>query len=94
MFRNRLRPVLFAAALAGPTVARAQTPEPVDQAAIAKIRDEGRRRSQVMEIASWLTDVHGPRLTGSPSLRAASEWAVKTMTGWGLANVHQEPWGM
>ena len=39
------------------------------------------RRSKVMEYASMLTDVHGPRLTGSPNLRAAGEWARKTLPG-------------
>ena len=29
-----------------------------------KIRDEGFNRSKIMETASWLTDVYGPRLTG------------------------------
>ena len=64
--------------------------EPVDLAAIQKIREEGGQRSQVMEIASWLTDVYGPRLTNSPQARAAGAWAARTMQGWGLSNVHQE----
>jgi hypothetical protein len=67
--------------------------ERVDSAAIARIQDEGFNRSQVMEITSWLTDVYGPRLTGSPALRQAADWAMKTMTGWGLSNVHLETWG-
>jgi hypothetical protein len=29
-----------------------------------------------MEISSWLTDVYGPRLTGSPNTQKAGEWAV------------------
>jgi carboxypeptidase Q len=90
-----IRHCLFAAmvATAAPGIAHAQTSEPIDRAAIQKVREEGLQRSQVMEIASWLTDVFGPRTTGSAGIRAASEWAVKTMTGWGLANVRQEPWG-
>ena len=32
----------------------------------------------------FLTDVYGPRLTGSPNHKAAAEWAVKQMTEWGL----------
>jgi hypothetical protein len=31
-------------------------------------------------------------VTGTPSLKAADDWAVKTMTSWGLANAHLEPW--
>ena len=46
-----------------------------------------------MDITSYLTDVHGPRLTGSPNIRAAGEWAVKEMQSWGLANARLESWG-
>ena len=45
-----------------------------------------------MEISSWLTDVHGPRLTGSPNTQKAGEWAVAKMKEWGLQNVALEPW--
>jgi hypothetical protein len=64
--------------------------ERVDAAAIAKLKAEGFQRSQVMEIASWLTDVHGPRLTNSPQARAAGDWAMATMKEWGLQNVAME----
>ena len=40
-----------------------------------------------MDVASWLTDVHGPRLSGSPSIQKAGEWAVAKMKEWGLENV-------
>ena len=69
-----------------------QAPEHVDLDAIYRIKEEGFQRSQVMNIMSWLTDVYGPRLTNSPGFRKAGEWAVKEMTGWGLANVKLEPW--
>jgi hypothetical protein len=45
-----------------------------------------------MEISSWLTDVHGPRLTGSPNTQKAAEWAAEKMKEWGLQNVALEPW--
>src|SRR5262245_17844907 len=70
-----------------------QSREPVDLQAVYRIKEEGLQRSKVMEIASYLTDVYGPRLTGSPSIKAAGEWAVKEMQGWGLANATLEPWG-
>jgi carboxypeptidase Q len=66
--------------------------EPIDYASIAKIKAEGLDNSQVMEIASWLTDVHGPRLSGSPGIQKAGEWAVAEMKKWGLVNVALEPW--
>jgi hypothetical protein len=66
--------------------------EKLDYAAIGKIRDEGLNRSQVMDHISWLSDVYGPRTTGSPAIQQASEWAMKKFSEWGLANVHQERW--
>src|SRR5437870_13431583 len=73
------------------TLASAQS-EKLDYAAIGKIRDEGLHRTQVMDHISWLSDVYGPRLTGSPAIQQASEWAMKKFGEWGLANVHQERW--
>jgi hypothetical protein len=58
----------------------------------ARIREEGMQRSQLMRTLHFLTDVYGPRVTGSPSLKAAGEWAVKTMESWGMKNAHLEPW--
>ena len=68
-------------------------PDAVDLAAIQLIKDEGLQRSQVMDTAWNLTEVFGPRLTNSPAIRAAAEWAGKRLTGWGVANVRQEAWG-
>src|SRR5262245_57359220 len=66
--------------------------ERIDPDINARIRDEGMNRSQVMRTLHFLTDVYGPRLTGSPNLKAAGEWAVKAMEGWGMKNGHLEPW--
>jgi carboxypeptidase Q len=66
--------------------------EKLDLDAIYRIKDEGLQRSKVMEIESYLTDVYGPRLTGSPDMKEAAEWAQKTMKDWGLTNVHLESW--
>jgi hypothetical protein len=96
-FSTGHRPLVAAAALGValslvPTAAR-QAAEKVDYEAVYRIKDEGFTRSKVMEIASFLTDVYGPRLTNSPGYRKAGDWAVKEMSGWGLANVKLEPWG-
>jgi len=68
--------------------------EPIDYDAINRIKAQGlvAANSQVMEISSWLTDVHGPRLSGSPGIQKAGEWAVAKMKEWGLENVSLEPW--
>ncbi len=71
--------------------ARAQ--EPIDQAVIARIKIEGFQNSQIMETLSYLTDVYGPRLTGSPNLKAAQEWCRDRLTQWGLDHAQLEPWG-
>ena len=57
-----------------------------------KIRKEGMDNSKIMHTLHFLTDVYGPRLTGSPQHKAAADWAVKQMKEWGLDNVHLEPW--
>jgi hypothetical protein len=72
----------------------AQVPEKLDYAMLGRIREEGLQRSQVMETLSWLADVHGPRLTGSPGFKGAGAYAVERMNKWGLANVKYEPWSM
>lgn len=82
---------VLAAPLAGQNDDRKR--EPVDLQAIYRIKEEGLQRSKVMDIASYLTDVHGPRLTGSPNIRAAAEWAIKEMQAWGLVNATLATWG-
>ncbi len=57
-----------------------------------RIRREALEHSQIMQTLHVLTDVYGPRLTGSPNLKQAGEWAAKQMTSWGLVNAHLEPW--
>ncbi|WP_345949514.1 M20/M25/M40 family metallo-hydrolase [Mucilaginibacter sp. PAMB04274] len=67
--------------------------EAVDQAIVQKIRNEGLKNSQVMKTAFYLTDVAGPRLSGSPGLKNAQNWAVKELQSYGLVNAKLEPWG-
>lgn len=62
----------------------------VDLATVARIKQEALASSQVMEHVGWLSDVYGPRVTGTPQLEQASEWAMKQFTAWGLARVNQE----
>ena len=84
---------IFAALVTPPLTAQwSQGAEKVDLDAIYRIKDEGLQRSKVMEIESYLTDVYGPRLTGSPNFNEAADYAQKTMKEWGLANVHTESW--
>ncbi len=66
--------------------------EQVDVEVMWKIRREALEHSQIMRTLHVLTDVHGPRLTGSPNLRAAQDWVVQQATAWGLKNAHLEEW--
>lgn len=68
--------------------------ERVDETVIAAIKLEGFQHSQVMDTLSWLSDVYGPRLTGSDNFRRAGEWARDRMKTWGLANGALEPYAM
>ena len=61
-----------------------------DRDMIAAIRVEGLHRSQVMETVGWLSDVYGPRLTGSSAIEDAKSWAMQQLRQWGVANVHEE----
>jgi hypothetical protein len=65
--------------------------EPVDQATIARIREEGLQRSRALATFNQLTNVIGPRLTGSPAHKAAADWTRQQMETWGLVNARLEP---
>src|SRR5215210_5181105 len=69
----------------------APTPDPNNP--VTRIMDEGMNRSKVLETLSYLSDVIGPRLTGSPQMKRANEWTRDQMASWGLVNAHVEPWG-
>lgn len=85
--------LLFALTLTGLPVGAQQAQQAKDtNDPIARIKDEGMNRSQVMQTLSYLTDVIGPRLTASPGLKRANEWTRDKMKEWGL-NSHLEPWG-
>lgn len=58
----------------------------------AQIRAEETNNSKIMWIIHEVADVYGPRVTGTPNLKAADDWAVRTMASWGLVNTHLEPW--
>ena len=61
--------------------------ERVDWEVVSRIREEGLQRSQVMDMVGYMSDVLGPRLTASPSMRKAQEWAQQKMREVGLENV-------
>ena len=99
MLKRKLTAALLFCAFVLPVTAFGQTataPAKVYTApddVIAKIKDEGMNRSQVMQTLSYLTDVIGGRLTNSPNMKRANEWTRDTMAKWGMQNAKLEPWG-
>jgi len=79
---------LVAGALAVPAAGLGQT---VDLALAGRIRAEAVERSQVLDHVRHLTDVLGPRLTGSPGLLRANEWTREKLESWGLERARLEP---
>jgi len=66
----RFTPLLFSLLLfvCQPLAAQSIHSPAVDLDVVEKIKSEGLDNSQVMNFASWLTDVYGPRLTNSPQM--------------------------
>jgi hypothetical protein len=83
---------ILAALLFFPPALRAQ--EQVDLATVHRIKREAFQNSKVMDHLFHLTDVNGPRLTGSPGYRAAADWSVRTLRAWGVQSARLEDWGV
>lgn len=80
---------------APPAAAPAAAPaaSTVDPAAIDKLLlAEAKKDSQIMANLTYLSDVIGSRLTGSPALKKANDWTAEKMKAYGLSNVHLEGW--
>jgi hypothetical protein len=60
---------------------------------IQKIRRQGLDSSKLRELAINLTDVFGPRLSGTEGCQLATEWTAKTLRAMGLSNTLLKPWG-
>jgi len=67
--------------------------EHIDTNVFNRIKTAELQNSHVAQIAHYLTDVAGPRLTGSRGFMTAANWAIAAMKGWGMENATLEPWG-
>jgi hypothetical protein len=74
-------------------VSLASTQDRADYDMVSRIWEEETKHSQVMEMLSYLSDVIGPRIPGSPAIRKACEWTSHKFKEWELKNVALEPWG-
>src|ERR1700746_2295097 len=71
----------------------ASAQEKIDLDAANRIRDTALNHSQIMEMVGYLTDVTGPRLTGSANLKRGEEFTRDKLREWGLEDAHLEAWG-
>lgn len=95
LYKRLTSALLLGAMLASSVLAQAEAPAvyTAPKETIDKIRDEGLNRSQVMKTLSYMTDVIGSRLTGSPGMKRANEWTRDRMKDWGMQNARLESWG-
>jgi carboxypeptidase Q len=86
--------VALAAALAPRSGAadavKTMAPAELDKALMTEVKSN----AEIMKNLQHLSDVIGPRLTGSKQLERANQWAAEVMKKYGLENVRQEPWEM
>src|SRR5258707_4928856 len=75
-----------------PTAPAAAKPLAPAEALDQKIIAGARSGSEGMTNLRYLSDMIGPRLTGSPALKRASDWTADRMRAYGLSDVHLEPW--
>ena len=73
--------------------AQVRPADAADTVMLNRIWFEGTNNSRVMEHMSWITDVFGPRIPGSPAYDKAAAWSVRRFTELGLANAAIEPSG-
>ncbi|MBM4170484.1 MAG: M20/M25/M40 family metallo-hydrolase [Ignavibacteria bacterium] len=65
--------------------------EKIDHQMMQRIKSEGTQNSKVMEYLSYLTDVHGPRLSASQQYRSAAKWVIDQLKEIGVTNTSMEP---
>lgn len=64
--------------------------ERIDLNMVGRIKEAGFHHSQVMNTLFFLSDVYGPRLSGTPDYRKSAEWAKRQLEDWGLDDVTLE----
>ncbi|MDD8027479.1 MAG: M28 family peptidase [Acidobacteriota bacterium] len=89
---SRTRKAIIAVFILVPILGFAQTGSPkVDWDTVARIREEGLQRSQVMDVVGYMTDVIGARLTLSEGMKKGHAWAKEKFAQIGLENIVLEP---
>jgi carboxypeptidase Q len=86
--------VLLSASGAGINLAAQDLLSKADLEQDHKLSEEIKAHHELMKNAEYLSDMLGPRLTGSENLRKANRWAEEKFREYGLDNVRQEPWAL
>ncbi|HEV7699311.1 MAG TPA: M20/M25/M40 family metallo-hydrolase [Pyrinomonadaceae bacterium] len=84
--------LVLAQAIVLPQALLAQTAAPTQAEIYAAIRKEGMDNSKIMHTLHILTDLYGPRLTGSPNHVNSAKWIMRELQSWGFENTALEPW--
>ena len=75
------------------TLLVAQVDTRLDSARVSRILQQADTQSEAMDLARELTDVYGPRLTGSPHMKAAGDVVIRRLKQWGVDSARFERWG-
>ena len=86
-------PLAVALCLLASLIVSAQAPNTRAARVVEQIGQEADARSQVMELARELTDSYGPRLTGSPHMKAAGDFVIRRLGEFGVKDARFERWG-
>lgn len=81
-----------AAPAASPAAAQLDIGLATDASAIAAVVREGMTRSRVAADLQYLTDVIGPRLTGSAAMKRANDWTAARFREYGMDSTWLESW--
>lgn len=82
----------IAVAQAPAPVAQVDAHVPADDALIARLVDEGMHHSHTDADLEYLTDVIGPRLSGSAEMRRANDWTLEKFRAYGVDRGALESW--
>src|SRR6188768_2458221 len=92
MSRRILTAAALAALISAPASAQRPTTFPTDDATIQRIWRIGMDSSRVQQLGQVLFDSIGPRLTGSPGMKSASDWVIGQYKAWGI-DARREQYG-
>lgn len=91
--RQAPSPAIHDVTIRGAVEARAARGEAAtDSAVVARMIAEGMHHSHVASDLEYITDVIGPRLSGSAALRRANEWTAQKFKEYGTDRQWLEPW--